>query len=518
MGQVHRLSSVLLTCLFFLFTSTSQADEHWGNFQANQCVGKGERQFSAILWGIPWGVSWEAECAKMPAEINGQHFGSPSRCVNKTVNMWGEFDVPDESCSPKWGTFKPDQCTSIGRRQFSSILQNIPPNTRWEDVCASMPADINNQHFDAPSRCINRTTAMWGEFDVLDTSCPHWGAFKEDPCSLVGKRQFSAILYDVPAGMSWEDVCTLTGATINGQSFNSPARCSNQGTAMWGEFDVADSSCARPVAISHSVTSHCPPGLTCVYPRPRFLNIYWVERGRWDRDVAAAGLAETRKKIDTYSKALVASAYFSGVSQYGVGQPTFVGSVEADARCLEQFPVPQTADFAHISGFVACEVNSLNLRSTDNLIVNLFLPPRVTPEWVNATVLGHTIKWMGCEKNGYAGYHSLVPLALIGRNGSVAPTVPFAVIPTSKSCNADFGGLTDTLSHEMVETASDPGMFGWYDSTPNDILATGLPIIEIGDICESGGLFPTGAKSFSNGLVSAYWSNTPPTCTFGNLP
>ena len=511
----NRLPAVVVCCLSVLFASAAHAQEHWGSFQSDSCTGMGTRQFSAILLGIPWGTSWEAECAKMPADINGHHFNAPSRCKNKTTNMWGEFDVPDASCSPKWGTFKQDQCTSIGKRQFSSILRNIPPNTKWEAACAQMPADIKGHHFNAPARCVT-TTNEWGQFDVPDASCPHWGAFKKDACSLVGKRQFSAILNDVPAGMSWETVCKSTGATIQGKAFSSPARCSNQGTAMWGEFDVADASCTAPAASSHSVTRHCPPLQTCVYPMPRYLNVYWDAPGQWDKDVAAARLPETRSSIDGYVKALTASSYFAGVAQYGVGQPSFASSVEANADCLKKFPVPQTADFAHISGFVACEVNSLNLPSTGNLIVNLFLPPQVTPQWVNATVLGHTIKWAGCDT--YAGYHSLVPLTLIGRNLSVAPTVPFAVLPTATSCNRDFSGLTDTISHEMVEAASNPGMFGWYDSSPNDILATGLPAVEIGDMCEKGGIFPTSSKKFSTGEVSPYWSNTPPGCVFGKLP
>ena len=135
---------------------------------------------------------------------------------------------------------------------------------------------------------------------------------------------------------------------------------------------------------------------------------------------------------------------------------------------------------------------------------------------VNATVLGQNFKWMGCES--YGGYHSLTALAVIGSNGSIVPTVPFAVLPTSPMCNGTMDSLTATMSHEMVEAATDPGLFGWYDSYVNDILATGLPIIEIGDFCETRALFPTPAKAFAGGKVSAYWSNTPAGCTFGALP
>jgi hypothetical protein len=224
----------------------------------------------------------------------------------------------------------------------------------------------------------------------------------------------------------------------------------------------------------------------------------------------------TRAAIDGYTRALIRSGYFKGLAQYGVGMPSFFGGREASASCLKKFPVPNTADFAHISGFVACEVNVRRLKSTQNLIVNLFLPSTVTPEWVNATVFGQTVKWAGCES--YSGYHSLTALTLIGSNGSVLPTVPFAVLPTTPACNGSLDSLTSTLSHEMVESATNPGMFGWYDSVPNDILATGLPIIEIGDICETPPLFPTPSKAFGAGKASAYWSNLPAGCSFGTLP
>jgi len=85
---------------------------YWGEFQSDactkqsacdangNCVGNGLRQYSAILWGIPWGRSWEAECNETPppAVINGVTYPKPSRCVNTGFNMWGQFDVPDSSC------------------------------------------------------------------------------------------------------------------------------------------------------------------------------------------------------------------------------------------------------------------------------------------------------------------------------------------------------------------------------------------------------------------------------------
>ena len=85
----------VLLCVAFI--STASAQEHWGTFKRDGCTGPGLRQYSAILWGVPWGQSWEDACARMPARINGQRFAHPTRCVTN-INEWGEFDVQDSGC------------------------------------------------------------------------------------------------------------------------------------------------------------------------------------------------------------------------------------------------------------------------------------------------------------------------------------------------------------------------------------------------------------------------------------
>ena len=99
------LSTATLTCaagLMLAATPASAAD--YGPFQADFCngensSGQGVRQHSAILWGIPWGYSWEQACAETPAIVNGQYFYSADRCVNAAgINMWGEVDLVDPTC------------------------------------------------------------------------------------------------------------------------------------------------------------------------------------------------------------------------------------------------------------------------------------------------------------------------------------------------------------------------------------------------------------------------------------
>lgn len=118
---------------------------HWGNFQKDNQVKNGFRQYSSILWDIPWGQSWENTCANMPAIVRGHSFPHPTRCVNTGTNMWGEFDVPDTSFNtpPSNGQF-------IGRvvaewladGRTMRLLENFsfidPHGIRWDAPAGSV--------------------------------------------------------------------------------------------------------------------------------------------------------------------------------------------------------------------------------------------------------------------------------------------------------------------------------------------------------------------------------------------
>ncbi|GBF37685.1 membrane dipeptidase [Leptospira johnsonii] len=170
-------------------TSTSIfGDPYWGTFKKDGCTAifPGKRQYSAILYGIPSGQSWETTCANMGATINGQVFTKPSRCKNTGFNMWGEFDLVDDSCEANWAapdeggiynyTHKNDGCQSsgtyAGKRKYSSRLWNIVGVT-WEEACAKMPITIAGKTYTTPHRCVNTggATGMWGEWYVADSSC-----------------------------------------------------------------------------------------------------------------------------------------------------------------------------------------------------------------------------------------------------------------------------------------------------------------------------------------------------------
>lgn len=218
----------LLFALFLLLAAGPAQALQWGNWQVT-CTDVGQARYSAVLWDIPWLQSWEDTCENTAATINGTRYARPSRCVNTGSNIWGEFIVPDASCTPTWGDFQ-RQCAAPGVARASAVLWDIPAGLPWEQTCRSTSATIDGQYHAAPDNCVNTGSNVWGEFLVPDATCqPHWGDFQDDGCvegsGFSGLRQKSAILWDIPAGYSWEDACSEMAAEFDGVLHARPAVC-----------------------------------------------------------------------------------------------------------------------------------------------------------------------------------------------------------------------------------------------------------------------------------------------------
>jgi hypothetical protein len=91
----------------------------WGNWSHSGCClswdtpSYGYRTYSAILWDIPWGQSWEKTCASTSATVvdvygTGHHFDRPTRCNKCGFYMCGYFDVRDSACDSA------PRCATVG--------------------------------------------------------------------------------------------------------------------------------------------------------------------------------------------------------------------------------------------------------------------------------------------------------------------------------------------------------------------------------------------------------------------
>jgi hypothetical protein len=153
---------------------------HWDNWE-NRCNFRrhGHRTHSAILWGIPWGHSWEGECAKNGANIRGKWYGKPARCVkvNQRVHIRGEFDAVDSSCTIDSDLYTnwQNHCTpnKRGYRTHKAIMVGVPP----EVACAVAAANINTDghgesRLSNPTRCtVVEGNKLQVEYDVPSNKC-----------------------------------------------------------------------------------------------------------------------------------------------------------------------------------------------------------------------------------------------------------------------------------------------------------------------------------------------------------
>ena len=225
---------------------------HWGDLGDRGCTALGLHEYSAVLWDIPWGQSWENACAGMPGASGTTVAGRiPDRCVNAGGRMWGEWVVADSNCSGHWGGIGDRGCTAFGTHTYSAILWDIPPGQRWEDACASTPAAVGTPVAGRlPDRCIGAGGNMWGEWDTPDATCHgHWGSVSRTcDCPTVGVARYSSVLWDIPPGQDWTQACNSTpgpeGTDVAGQL---PQRCVGAGGQMWGEWRTTDLGCCCDV-------------------------------------------------------------------------------------------------------------------------------------------------------------------------------------------------------------------------------------------------------------------------------
>ena len=146
----------------------------WEPIKKDHCVAKNMPQYSARLKDLPSGTDAFTACSETSIKHKGKD-AYPVTCTEipliVTTEMWGEWVFEDESCEgARWDKPKRDYCTGPGKRQYSSILRDIPPGQSWEVACRQASANIQGTYFERPNRC-QKNFQMWGEFEINDASC-----------------------------------------------------------------------------------------------------------------------------------------------------------------------------------------------------------------------------------------------------------------------------------------------------------------------------------------------------------
>ena len=174
--MLRRFLSTLAFAAAALTTGTALAAPHWGSFQADGCSRTGYRQYSAILWSIPFGQSWEAACQATPATINGYSFSAPSRCVNNFFNEWGQFDVIDRSCGVAplaWTNFS-SECRGDTVEVWSATLEGAPNDAEGQYLCETTPLYIWSETVYAESCELLPNGRWFARFPVPVDYCNAW--------------------------------------------------------------------------------------------------------------------------------------------------------------------------------------------------------------------------------------------------------------------------------------------------------------------------------------------------------
>jgi hypothetical protein len=210
--------------------------------------------------------------------------------------------------------------------------------------------------------------------------------------------------------------------------------------------------------------------------------------------------------LKTFAQSMATSPYWTTTtSEYGVGAFTYAGTID-----LTDTP-PQTISQTDIQSWVATELQNGAFGTPDpQAIYTIVYPPTTTVTQPNpiSPILGDV---KSCQ--AFGGYHDNTSAA-IGDAG--ATSFAYAVIPTCGPITT----LTETLSHEWIEAATDPqvttsGTFtltggpnaAFYGPDTDHLVWALLGGGEIGDLCEPEGVNAYVTPSDLKRAVQRTWSN-----------
>lgn len=220
------------------------------------------------------------------------------------------------------------------------------------------------------------------------------------------------------------------------------------------------SSCAFLWIVSCSLSlaqigNFCPIG-PCNITKPVYVNVYWESsKQAWDQDVINAGMPDLASgHIDALTMALMHSNYFAGLSGYGVTSASFLRGV-ALGNCVPLPPELSLSDDMMVN-IATCVLAANPDLSPGSAIINVLIPPNVPA--------GATTAFCATA----AGDHNVWGLQ-------------FFMTRVPATCNPNISFFFDSLTHEMVEAATDPfpeALSGWKKFA-------GGSCSEIGDLCVS---------------------------------
>ena len=192
------------------------------------------------------------------------------------------------------------------------------------------------------------------------------------------------------------------------------------------------------------------------------------------------------------------SAYWSPMGQYGVGAGRFIGSSTI------AYPMPIT-------------VGTWNFFIVEGMLIQSYFTtgaPKIWWRFGRDPIISVNVPLASVIGPGWGGYHmvnvSLQALLPWPVSLSAHPEMPWFITKSAPTTGPPNGTTTTTLSHELVETASDPlPLSANIDYTKSPPWTGG----ELADICSVGSPLPPSSTIFRFGATLArYWSNSAGAC------
>jgi IPT/TIG domain len=244
-----------------------------------------------------------------------------------------------------------------------------------------------------------------------------------------------------------------------------------------------------PLTLAGQVGNFCPSG-TCDITNPVYVNVYWeTSTQAFDKDEIAAGQGDMLSgRIDALTRALTHSNYFLGLAGYSVTSATFLRGVAAGSCAPLPFTIQPPNNYLNqeMKTLTSCVLGANPDINPSTTILNVFYPPQVVPTSATADY---------CTK--YSGDHD-----------QFWTPVGITRIPTHPTCNPNITALFTTLTHEMVEAATDPvpaSPTGWKTFG-------GGSCDEIGDVCACPGGIVAPTPRFLYASLSEYWVDGTKAC------
>ncbi|KAF9071470.1 hypothetical protein BDP27DRAFT_519418 [Rhodocollybia butyracea] len=161
-----------------------------------------------------------------------------------------------------WYNVVPEQtCHSIGAREYSATLANIPSDWDPLEACQSTALSVHGKRVMSPPACsvftFDNSTAVEGRWivDFDESEClPLWSPINAESCASYGVRPYHADIVYVPPGLDALASCRDTPLVIHEQSVR-PTHCEllvKEDEALGrgplvvarGHWNVEESSCA----------------------------------------------------------------------------------------------------------------------------------------------------------------------------------------------------------------------------------------------------------------------------------